>query len=402
MNVLIWYWGRETSKYTLELLRALRDLPDLNLVLSCSEGSDLHHGASQIEGLPIVPVTTFIGVKQSWRGRLSALRGVLALPRTMLRFRRLLRQYQIDVAVCAQGAVWNVAAIPALTRGRVRYVQVIHELISHPGETYPLRDKMTFRHIAVADGIVVLSDQIRRQVIDRFYCPPERCWKMPLGALVFGTQPLTAAVHPRGRRPLHLLFFGRISRYKGLDRLFGAMHLLRQRDLRCKLVIAGSGSLDGFQEQIAAPDIEVHNSWLDEEQIAALMSASDLVVLPYELSSQSGVAAAAHAAGRPVVATPIGGLREQVLPGTGLLARDMSVEAFADALTELITDPVLFDRCAAGALQHAQTELDWHKCAEVLHESVQQVCAMPRRTASKSRALTPSAPDMRLSTGRSA
>jgi glycosyltransferase involved in cell wall biosynthesis len=127
---------------------------------------------------------------------------------------------------------------------------------------------------------------------------------------------------------------------------------------------------------------------LEEEQIAAALAASDLVVLPYELSSQSGVAAAAHAAGRPVVATPTGGLREQVLPSTGLLARNMSVEAFADALTQLITDPVLFDRCAAGALQHAQTELDWQKCANLLHEAMQEVCAMPRRTASKSRALT--------------
>ena len=380
--------GGETSKYTLELLRAFREIPNLNLVLSCSQGSDLHHAASQFEGLPIIPVATYTGVKQSWRGRLSALRGVLALPRRILRIRRLLRQYQIDVAVCAQGAVWDVAIVPLLTRGRVRYVQVAHEVISHPGETYPLRDQITLRHIAVADGIVVLSEQIRRQVIDRWHCPPERCWRMAHGAYTFGAQPVTAAAHPRGRRPLRLLFFGRISRYKGLDRLFGAMQLLRQRDLRCKLVIAGSGSLDSFQDQLAAPDIEVHNSWLDEEQIAAALAASDLVVLPYELSSQSGVAAAAYAAGRPVVATPTTGLREQVLPSTGLLARDMSVEAFADALAQLITDPVLFDRCAAGALQHAQTELDWHKCAKVLHEAIQKVCAMPRRSASKSRALT--------------
>ncbi len=186
MNVFVWYWGRETSKYTLELLRAFREIPNLNLVLSCSQGSDLHHAASQLEGLPIIPVTTYTGVKQSWRGRLSALRGVLALPRRILRIRRLLRQYQIDVAVCAQGAVWDVAIVPLLTRGRVRYVQVAHEVISHPGETYPLRDQMTLRHIAVADGIVVLSEQIRRQVIDRWHCPPERCWKMPHGAYIFG------------------------------------------------------------------------------------------------------------------------------------------------------------------------------------------------------------------------
>ena len=110
-----------------------------------------------------------------------------------------------------------------------------------------------------------------------------------------------------------------------------------------------------------------------------MLMTSDLVVLPYTLSSQSGVAAAAYGAGRPVVATPVGGLVEQVLPSTGMLARDMSAEAFCDALTSMITDPVLFDRCAAGALHYAQSESDWQNCARILHEAIQQVCIMPRR-----------------------
>jgi hypothetical protein len=58
-----------------------------------------------------------------------------------------------------------------------------------------------------------------------------------------------------------------------------------------------------------------------------------------------------------VVATPIGELVEQVLPSTGVLARDMSPQVFVDALTDLISDLYCPDKCTAGALHHARTEL---------------------------------------------
>jgi glycosyltransferase involved in cell wall biosynthesis len=73
-------------------------------------------------------------------------------------------------------------------------------------------------------------------------------------------------------------------------------------------------------------------------------------MLPYDEASQSGVAASAYAAGCPVVPTPIGGLVEQVTPNqTGIVARDMSAEALADAVLEFVENPDLLNRCAAGA-----------------------------------------------------
>lgn len=48
------------------------------------------------------------------------------------------------------------------------------------------------------------------------------------------------------------------------------------------------------------------------QEIGGLLAWSDAVILPYREASQSGVAAAAMAAGRPVIATRVGGLREQL------------------------------------------------------------------------------------------
>ena len=380
LNILVWYWGREASKYSADLLYALHDLPNLKIVLSCSAGSDLHVAAKQIEGLPILAIPTFSGSKKSWHGKLSALVGAAGFPVTMLRFYRLLRKHKIDVAIGIQSAVWDIATMPFLARGRVRYIQIIHEILGHYAlEAVTLRARVTPHQLAIADGVIVLSDQIMRQVIDVWHCPPGRCWKMPHGSYSYGSKPATAAAHPRGARPMRLLLFGRIEPYKGLERLFAALQMLRERGLPFKLTIAGVGSLADHQQHLVSPDVEVHNRWLGDDEVAKFLEANELMVLPYTASSQSGVAASAYGAGRTVVATPIGGLREQVLPDTGLLARDMSAKAFADALADMINNPELFDRCTAGALRYAQTDLNWRNCIGVVQTAIQQVAAMPRR-----------------------
>jgi glycosyltransferase involved in cell wall biosynthesis len=62
----------------------------------------------------------------------------------------------------------------------------------------------------------------------------------------------------------------------------------------------------------ACPGVTVENAWVPETGIGVLLAWSDAVVLPYREASQSGVAAAALAAGRPVIATRVGGLGEQL------------------------------------------------------------------------------------------
>ena len=282
-------------------------------------------------------------------------------------------------------AIWDAATLPSLSRGPTRSVMVLHDAFFHPGDEYPLRYAVLRRQIQAADALIVLSGHVRRQAIEAYGYPAERIWEMPHGAFGFGSGEVRPAVHPRGARPLRLLFFGRIVAYKGLDHLLRAQRLLRERGVEAEIVVAGSGSLEPHADLLAGlPGVEVHNRWLGDEEIAGFMAGADVAVLPYVEASQSGVAASAYAAGRPVVATPIGGLAEQVVDGeTGLLARDMSVEALADAIRRFASDPELLDRCGAGALAHARHELSWRRSAEVVADVVAAVRAMPRRIAAR-------------------
>jgi glycosyltransferase involved in cell wall biosynthesis len=384
LNLLIWHWGREGAgaKFTYELTRELGRLAGLQIAVSSANGSELSLVSRSLEGVTREGVPTFAGNKSSLRGKLAALLALGRLPEIALRFRGILRRNRIDLALCTFQSIWDIAALPYLSRGKVRFILILHDAFFHPGDEYPLRQYALRRQIRSADGLIVMSDHVARQAIASFGFPADRIWKMSHGPFSFGGGALVVpAVHPRGSRDVSLLFFGRIVAYKGLDLLLRAMALLVVRGIQVRLVIAGSGNLTPYSDLLKQLScVTIHNRWLTEEEIGHFLAASDLAVLPYLEASQSGVAASAYAAGRPVVATPVGGLVEQVIPGeTGLIARDTTADALADAIAELVGKPELLEQCARGALDHANGALSWRNGAQVVAEAIAAVHAAPRR-----------------------
>jgi glycosyltransferase involved in cell wall biosynthesis len=69
--------------------------------------------------------------------------------------------------------------------------------------------------------------------------------------------------------------------------------------------------------------------------------------------------------GVPVVVTPVGGLREQVIAGeTGLVAAEVTARALADAILTLCTDGALYARCREGATRAGRIDDAWREIAE--------------------------------------
>ena len=87
------------------------------------------------------------------------------------------------------------------------------------------------------------------------------------------------------------------------------------------------------------PGVTVENRWVPEDELGALLAWSDALVLSHREASQSGVAAAAIAAGRWVVSTRVGGLVEQLAGEPLARLCDVSPEALAEAIGALVADP---------------------------------------------------------------
>ena len=137
-----------------------------------------------------------------------------------------------------------------------------------------------------------------------------------------------------------LLFFGRISHYKGLDTLLDAMPLVWERLPETTLTIAGEGDVPE-REALSDPRVVLRVEHVPEADVADLFAAATCAVLPYRQASQSGVGSEAKRFGRAIVATAVGGLPELVDDRCGRLVAPEDPAALAEAIVEVLGTPGL-------------------------------------------------------------
>ena len=130
-----------------------------------------------------------------------------------------------------------------------------------------------------------------------------------------------------------ILFFGLIRPYKGLMKLLEAFPLIKQERKDVTLLIVGEcyGDIKEYENKIKTLGIENNvkliNKFVANEDIEPYFVVSDVVVLPYESASQSGIVMTSYAFGRPVIATDVGGIKEQILQDkTGVVIENNSKE----------------------------------------------------------------------------
>jgi glycosyltransferase involved in cell wall biosynthesis len=144
----------------------------------------------------------------------------------------------------------------------------------------------------------------------------------------------------RADGPPRLLCFGRLLSYKGPDLLAGALASLPP-DLAIEVRIVGSGPESRALKALrTCRGVTVENRWVPESQIGSLLAWSDALILPYREASQSGVVAAALAAGRPVIATSVGGLQEQLSGAPQAVLCEPDVDSVARAIRLWLATPI--------------------------------------------------------------
>ncbi len=175
------------------------------------------------------------------------------------------------------------------------------------------------------------------------------------------------------------LLFGRLRVDKGLGDLLAALLRLP----RLHLLVGGEedGALAASRAQLANPvlagRVTVREGYLDMRDAAKLFAATDTVVLPYPVASQSGVLLLAYGFRRPAVAYPVGGLSEAVLDGeTGWICARPDVDALVSALGAAIEAgwPECHRRGEAGA-RLAEERFAWPAIARRTGDVYREVLA---------------------------
>ncbi len=138
----------------------------------------------------------------------------------------------------------------------------------------------------------------------------------------------------------HILFFGFIRKYKGLDLLLEAMADERIKELNVKLIVAGEyyENAAPYNEIISKYGLEnnviLKTHYIPKEEVAYYFCASDMIVQPYRTATQSGVTQIAYNYERPMLVTNIGGLPEIVPHNKVGYVTDIHPKAIADAIVD--------------------------------------------------------------------
>lgn len=146
------------------------------------------------------------------------------------------------------------------------------------------------------------------------------------------------------------LCFGHVRPYKGLDLALRAWRLLRSE---VTLLVAGEVWWKQEEEYRALAkglkNVRLEFRYIPDDEIATYFAAADVVLAPYRIEAQSGVALTSFHFGRPVIASTVGGLPEVVEDGrNGFLIPPNDPVALAAAVDRFFdsTDRAALERGA--------------------------------------------------------
>jgi glycosyltransferase involved in cell wall biosynthesis len=309
MRILVWQWGRHGAGPLLavHVADALRSIPGTEVLLSLSRSAEI----LRIEAPPHcdLPVDTYGGmVSLVWR--------LLQAPWVVTGLVRRIGALRPDIAICAMPGPLDLLQLAALRRLHIPIVILAHDADPHPCDRYPLLMALQRRLLRRADAVVALTRHVASRLVEQGAVDRQKVFVLWLPPLVFGALPPPPGAHGG---PLRLLFFGRLLSYKGLNLLQEAVRELGLPGSWVLRVVGAGPESSELAALRATAGVTVENRWVPEGEIGDLLAWADVVVLPYIEASQSGVAPAAIAAGRVVVATRVGGLLEQL--GNESLAR---------------------------------------------------------------------------------
>jgi glycosyltransferase involved in cell wall biosynthesis len=274
-------------------------------------------------------------------------------PLTWLRAARMLRRERPDAVIFVWWIwVWTLPyrTLMALLPRRTRVILQCHNI----GEKEPAWWKRALANLVLRRGDVLVvhakseAEEAARRIGERRAASSERVVQTFLPVLEVGT---AAPSREQAKKELKLngnvaLLFGHVRPYKGLDI---ALHAWPQLKADVTLLVAG----EPWWKVNYPPQRNVRFDFrfIPDSEVATYFAAADVVLAPYRVATQSGVALTGFHFGRPVIASSVGGLPDIIDGRNGILVPPEDPAALARAIDEffLQRDRAAMERAAADS-----------------------------------------------------
>jgi glycosyltransferase involved in cell wall biosynthesis len=209
---------------------------------------------------------------------------------------------------------------------------------------YRLLDRLTEKYV---DGFIVVSNELKRLLIERHRIPPDKIFKVPNGVEIDYFKPDVPATKIEFLREFFGLdkssvVIGAVGRFcwqKGFDILIRSIPEIAHSNPDLKVILVGAGALKGRLEGLAESLNVLENIVFAgfRRDIKQILAAVDLLVVPSLREGFPMIVLEAMAMAKPIVASDLPGMSEQIVNGeTGILVAPKNVDALTYAINELL------------------------------------------------------------------
>lgn len=339
--------------YITQLCNGLSEKVHVDLILP--QGSDLTHISERV----VVHVTNLGNTKKNF-----ILNTVMFW--RIIRLAMLIRERRPDVLHFNGLYPWMTFLLP-LVRD-LPTVMTVHDVTPHPGSSRTDIQRVRDIILSYADRVIVHGDYARDNIkgVSR-----DIVRIVPHGNYSFFSQ----GDDIEGSAENTFLFFGRISKYKGVEYLARSINELNGEGRDLKLIIAGDGDLSPYAPDLEGrPWFEVQNRYVSDDEVTGLFARSFAVVLPYIEVTQSGVVQVALAFKKPVISTRVGGLPEIIKDGwNGLLAEPADVPSLKRAMVWMLEHREEAIQMGQRGYEMSGSEYSWDRIADLTIAVYQEI-----------------------------
>jgi len=221
------------------------------------------------------------------------------------------------------------------------------------------------------DALMAVAEAVRNDLIGGGISP-DRITVVHSGIALHQAPPETETRRLRERLGISphdpvLGIVAHILPHKGYDDLVQALALVREKFPDVKCLIVGRAPRQRYLQRLLqlAERLSVRDRLIllgFQEDVAPFLHAMDVFVLPSRTEGLPITILEVMAAGKPVVATKVGGIPEVVRDGqTGLLVPSMDPSRLAEALIQLLEAPALAKAMGQAGRTHVESHFSMER-----------------------------------------
>lgn len=245
----------------------------------------------------------------------------------------------------------------------------IHDPVPHSGEdSWKISLPRTFFFNMPVKKKYLFYSHFAKKQFEQHYKKGKQ-HKMVLQMSPYGYLQKLVTAEDEQTRKKHILFFGRLSPYKGIDDLLQAMPEVFREFPHEQLIIAGK-RVPGFDINESILNTYKNNITLIEkhipnDELATLIQQAKFIVCPYKDATQSGVLMTAFGLKTPVIATVVGSFPEFINDNVnGLLVPPSDPEKLAEGIRFALRNDHY--KALAQNINNNEVEDLWSRNTEIL------------------------------------